>query len=429
MTGPAGPTGGTGGDPSPVAVAGPDPAAHQPDADQPAHRDSTGTGTDAVPAGTPRRWDRVGEYGRAVILVLPAWVVGRVLVVGALVAAHLGVSTLRPHNPAAALRVHQGLLAWDGGWYDTIARHGYTAAGQQSLRFYPAFPLAGRYLGDLPGVGAGPALVAVSNLCALAAMAALVVLIRHDLGDAGLARRSAWLLGLAPPAYSLVLGYADATLLLCSVVTFLGARTGRWWWAAAAGLVGGLVRPVGVLLVVPVAVELWRQRRTASPGRRWVPRITALVAPVAGTAIFLGWVGAQFGDPWLPLRVQQQSGHRGGFTVPLSAMAHSLASVVHGHHLGSALHIPWALVCLALLVVVFRRLPLAYGAFSAAVLVVSLSSSNLDSFERYALGAFPLVVAASTFTSRRSVEGVVLVVAAIGMTAYALLAFVGVVVP
>jgi hypothetical protein len=110
-------------------------------------------------------------------------------------------------------------------------------------------------------------------------------------------------------------------------------------------------------------------------------------------------------------------------------MAHSLASVVHGHHLGSALHIPWALVCLALLVVVFRRLPLAYGAFSAAVLVVSLSSSNLDSFERYALGAFPLVVAASTFTSRRSVEAVVLVVAAIGMTAYALLAFVGVVVP
>jgi hypothetical protein len=63
------------------------------------------------------------------------------------------------------------------------------------------------------------------------------------------------------------------------------------------------------------------------------------------------------------------------------------------------------------------------------VLLVSLSSSNLDSFERYALGAFPLVVAASTFTTRRSVEIVVLVVAAGGMAAYTLLALLGVVVP
>jgi len=110
-------------------------------------------------------------------------------------------------------------------------------------------------------------------------------------------------------------------------------------------------------------------------------------------------------------------------------MAHDVASAVHGHHLGSALHIPWALVCLALLVVVFRRMPLAYGAFAAAVLVVSLSSSNLDSFERYALGAFPLVVGASTLTARRGVEAVVLVVAALTMAAYALLALLNVVVP
>ena len=372
---------------------------------------------------------RVGEFGRAVVLVLPAWLAARVLVAVALVVAHLGVSTLRPHNPAADFRVGQGLLAWDGGWYESIARHGYSASGAQSVRFYPAFPLAGRLLGAVPGIGDGPALVILANLCALAAMAALVVLVRHDLGDADLARRSGWLLGLAPPAYVLVLGYADAALLLCSVVTFLGARTGRWWWAAAGGLVAGLVRPVGVLLVVPVAVELWQQRRTARSGRRWVPRIAALVAPVAGTAAFLGWVGAQFGDPWLPLRVQQQRGHRGGITVPLSAMAHDVASAVHGHHLGSALHIPWALVCLALLVVVFRRMPLAYGAFAAAVLVVSLSSSNLDSFERYALGAFPLVVGASTLTARRGVEAGVLVVAALTMAAYALLALLNVVVP
>jgi hypothetical protein len=60
---------------------------------------------------------------------------------------------------------------------------------------------------------------------------------------------------------------------------------------------------------------------------------------------------------------------------------------------------------------------------------VSVTRSNLDSFERYALGAFPLVIAASTLTARRGVEIGVLAVAGAGLVGYAFLAFVGVVVP
>ncbi len=384
---------------------------------------------------------RSRQLATATLIALPAWLVARVLVAGALIGAHLGVSTLRPHNAAAVLRVHQGLLAWDGGWYESIARHGYATAGVQSVRFYPAFPLAGRLVGHIPGIGPGPALVAIANLSSLAAMAGVVLLVRHDFGDGGLARRSAWLLGLAPSAYSLVLGYADGPLLLCTVTCFLGARTQRWWWAAGAGLAAGLVRPVGILVVIPVVVEVWRQHRAAPgggvgaaagekrTGRSALAQGSAIAAPLVGTAIFLVWVRAQFGDLWLPFRLQQQGGHRGSLTLPLTSMWHNLVSVAHGHHLGSASHIPWAIVAVALVVVAFRRLPLSYGLFAAAVVVVSLASSNLDSFERYALGAFPLVVAASTLTSRRGVETVVLVVSAAAMTGYALLAFLGVVVP
>ncbi len=110
-------------------------------------------------------------------------------------------------------------------------------------------------------------------------------------------------------------------------------------------------------------------------------------------------------------------------------MWHNLLSVVHGHHLGSASHVPWVVVSLVLLVVAFRRLPLSYALLATAVLAVSLASSNLDSFERYALGAFPLVVAASTLTARRRVEVAVLAASALAMVAYALLAFFGMVVP
>jgi len=110
-------------------------------------------------------------------------------------------------------------------------------------------------------------------------------------------------------------------------------------------------------------------------------------------------------------------------------MWHNATNAIHGHHLGSAAHIPWVLLCIVLLVLAFARLPVSYGAYAAAVLAVSLTSSNLDSFERYALGAFPLVIAASTLTRRRAVEVVVLLASGVAMAGYAYLAFVGIVVP
>ena len=383
----------------------------------------------AVGDGAPGVRSAVDTAGRAVLEVLPAWVVARVIVAVALVVAHLTVTTVRPGNPGAVQRVHQGLLGWDAGWYHAIATRGYAGAGLQSVRFFPLYPLVGRYLADVPGVGASVALVVVANACALLAMAALLLLVRSDLGDADLARRSVWLLALAPSAYCFVLAYADAALLLGAVVTFLGMRTGRWWWAALAGLAAGAVRPVGVLLVVPLALEIWTRRHDGTGGRGWWARGIALVAPLVGAGAYLAWVGHRFGDAWLPLTVQQQQGHRGQFALPVTAMGHDLADAVHGHHLGSALHVPWVAVFVVLAVVAWRRLPASYALFGSAVLLVSLSSTNLDSFERYALGAFPLVIAASTATAGRRVEVVVLVASGAAMAAYATLSFLGVVVP
>ena len=352
--------------------------------------------------------------------MLPAWVVARLVVLVALVVAHVSVRSLRPGDTQAVLRVHQGLLSWDAGWYESIARAGYAGAGMQSVRFFPALPLAARVAGWLPGAGPGVGVVVVANLAALAGMAVLVLLVCRETGDDALARRAVWLLALAPPAYTLVLGYAEGALLLCTTTAFVALRSGRWWWAAAAGAVAGTVRPVGLLLVVPAAVEATRPwwPGGSRPGLGTVPgRVAAVVAPVVGTGAYLAWVDARYGDPWLPFHVQESPGHRGPVTVPFGPALHDLDGVLHGHHLGEASHLPWVALSLVLLVVAFRRLPVSYGAFSAGVLAVSLTSSNLDSFERYALSAFPLVIAASLGTGRPVVERTVLVVAGTGMAA------------
>jgi hypothetical protein len=86
-------------------------------------------------------------------------------------------------------------------------------------------------------------------------------------------------------------------------------------------------------------------------------------------------------------------------------------------------------VFLALLVVVWRRLPGSYTAFTAVTLLVALSAENLDSFERYALGAFPLLLALAMVTRRDIVERTVLTLAAGALVGYSVLAFFGVSVP
>jgi hypothetical protein len=355
------------------------------------------------------------------------WVTARVVVGGALVFAHELVTQAHPTASVAA-RVHQGLLGWDAGWYESIARHGYAGAGHASLRFFPLVPLLTRALASVPGIDVGPALVVVANLSALVGVALLAVLVRRETGDTALARRAAWLVCLVPPAFTLVMGYAEGTLLALTVGTMLALRARAWWWAAALGLAAGATRPIGMLLVVPAALEALRGARDA-PRARWVARGAAVAGPVAGLAGFLGWVGWRYGDVWAPLRVQQQGAHRGSMADPVRTLAHDASLLAHGHHLGSALHLPWALLALSLLIVSLRRWPIAYGAFAAAVLVVALTASNLDGFERYALSAFPLALAGASVTSGARVERAVLTLAAAGLATYALLAFTNLYVP
>ena len=103
--------------------------------------------------------------------------------------------------------------------------------------------------------------------------------------------------------------------------------------------------------------------------------------------------------------------------------------MVHGHHVGDVLHVPWIGVAAILIVVAFWRLPVSYGAFALCVVVVALSGSNLDSFERYALSVFPLVIAGATLIRSSRVATVTYVLSGTAMALYAVLAFQGAYVP
>jgi hypothetical protein len=367
---------------------------------------------------------------------LPAWLAARAIVLAALALAHFIFTNLHVRDDAVAGQLHQGLFAWDGGFYRGIAAHGYGfgAVPHESLRFFPLFPLAGRALGVLFGGRPDIALIVLANGSALVLGALLHRLVLIEKHDVALARRAAWLVALVPPAFVLVLGYSEATFMALAVGMFLAMRTGRWWWAALLGVLAALTRPVGILLAVPAGIEATRWFLTTRRIGRWrwraaMPRLATVASAPAGAAIFLAWVWARYGDPLLPLHVQEDARRRGHVVDPLTALLHEGRGILHGHHVGSGLHVPWALALVALVVVCLRRWPACYGAFAAAMLLAALSSKNLDSLERYALSAFPFVLTGASLTASDRLERATLVLGAVAMEGYAVLAFLNAVVP
>ncbi len=363
----------------------------------------------------------------ALAAALPPWLVARAVVLGALFLAHYIVSHTHPGAAGVALRTHQGLLGWDAGYYRDIAHMGYAPLGHDALRFFPLVPILARALKDITGLSVSFTLLVVSNLSALGVGLGLYGLVRAEGFGRDMARRVAWLVALVPPAFVLVMGYADATFMLLAIVAFFGYRRGRWGLAAIMGILAGLCRPVAIVLVLPAAFEAWRGWRSC-PRRQRLGRLGAVLGPVVGIGLYLGWVQWRFSDGLAPIREQTANNLRGGLANPFLTFGHDLRGMLH-HHIGSGLHVPWFVLCVVLMVVCFRRLPACYGLFVAGMLALAASSSNLDSFERYALSAFPLLIGAVSLTAGERMERSVLALATAGMAGYSVLAFLNAYVP
>ena len=363
----------------------------------------------------------------ALVTWLP-WLLARVAVTLALIASKFEVTHFTPLNSKAVELSRNGLLGYDAGWYQSIAANGYGGSGYSSERFYPLFPLLIKSLHLLTPFGWSFITVVLANAMAFVAGMALYLLVKIDLKDTLVARRSVWLLCLAPISFSLVFGYAESMLLVFAILTLLFLRRKAWWWAGLFGLLAATTRPLGLLLVAPALIEVVQSRKELS-GRRVIAGAAAVLGPIIGTMSYLTWVAIAFGDFWAPIKIQQRPLHHGPLTNPLVVLYHAVFNLFHGHHIGTALHLPWICLAIVLIVVAFRRLPLSYAVFSLAIVLVALSGSNLDSFERYLLSAFPLIIVAAGWLRAKNTAVIVLSASAIVMSGYAFLTFQGLYVP
>ncbi len=291
-----------------------------------------------------------------------------------------------------AFGIGDRLLAWDASWYRELADRGYGGAPDEAIRFFPLLPVFGWLLASAPGVDAGAAVAVAALVGTLAALAAVRQVVTDRFG-AGVGDTAAWMLVAWPANIALALAYPTGWTVAATILTLERLERGRFGHAAAWAAVAALARPTGLLLIVPIVVVAIRDRRTLRP------LMLPALATTAGV-VTMGAVSLRHHDAVDAFR-SAQTPLRGDIVDPLSRIATGVADLA-GRDILDGLHLGFVILVLGLVVLAFRLLPRSWAVHATAVVLVTVSVENWNSFERYVYDAPQLLVAAAVATSRAS---------------------------
>jgi len=350
-----------------------------------------------------------------------AWLASRILVTGLGVIASVVFGRAEVGLDRAVPEPFALLGSWDTTWYLDIARRGYAFdVGQvgevfTNVAFFPLLPLI---MGAALAIGLNPfwvALVAANGMF-LVALVSLHSLTRGRLGRV-MADRATWALALAPPAIVASMAYTEGIALGLAIGAGYLAWKQRFAWAGFVAAFAVLIRPTGILAVVPVVMLAWY---AGDEGRR--RRLIAAAAPSAAMLVsFLAVMQVRQGGWDLPLRAQAAWG-RGQLGVGLLSLlpqklGSALGGVFGGDLLGSrdllgketisqlsglsvgdwsaaVRDLLFGILYVVLLSALWRReggLRSPWVLYSFLILAMPLASGSVTSLARLGLLAYPLV--------------------------------------
>jgi hypothetical protein len=335
------------------------------------------------------------------------------------------------------------LARWDSVWYLNIAKSGY-AATSHSLAFLPLYPWLIRVLGFVTRSD-----LVAGVLISLAAFAVTLALLHRLVSldfPEEVARTTVMLLAFCPMAMFLSAVYTESLFLALSVASIYAARRERW---LAAGIFGGLAalsRNGGIALFLPLAIlylygprdsdravpTRWAaEARTGVqrllPRYRLAPEAAWILLVPAALGAYLAYLGIRYGQALAPF--QSETFWFRKSTFPLTTIWDSakqawngLRQLIHGPNppyyvpgyaqsvISAALQdvylFGFLIFGVVALIAGLRRLPVAYSAYSFAMLVIALSDpvtlQPLASLPRYELVIFPMFIWAAQAITRRN---------------------------
>ncbi len=341
------------------------------------------------------------------IVALMAYVLSR----GFVVAGAAGIVTERaiaarpkdfdPNNPPplignAGKGILDVLLDWDSAWYLRIVRNGYprlvppdVTFGDLEARaaFFPVYPFLVRLLNHLPG---GDVWVAIGlNIVLGAAFIYLVGILARRLWDVEVAQRAMVLTAMFPGSFVLLYAYSEAVMLFAMALCLWWLHERKWLAAGIAAAIVTAARPNGVAAAVACGVAALFAIKER---REWKALAAPIIAPI-GWLVFQVLLSRHADESGVWFRVQREAWDE-GLSFGVTALSRTWKAVIDP--LGS----PGSMFTLgsivAMLLMIYGswkvKIPPAWTAYSATVLLLMLLPSTVTARPRFLYTAFPLLI-------------------------------------
>jgi len=283
---------------------------------------------------------------------------------------------------------------WDSKWYFSIAANGYERGDgsfsvQKNFAFFPLYPLAMKLVSHATG-GLMTAGFLVSNAAFLAALLFLHKLALMDY-DRQVAFNATLFALVFPTSLFFSAIMTESLFLLLSVLVFYFARRGRWAAAGLAGTLAALTRPVGILLIIPAAVEFFR-------GHSERKNIFYLLLIPLGLLSFMAYLHYHTGDALAFMKIQGAWGRQ---LLPPTGV---LISGLYGVSLGVRIAVFSALYAAAgVAVMAWRKFRLSYILHTILQFLAPLLT-GLFCIPRYVTTIFPLYILLAALASKKCVR-------------------------
>ena len=387
----------------------------------PALADATSTATAPAPVTAVR--PATADHPSASPVRRPgAWLV-RPLVIFA-VARALTWATLIVCAAVTHRSLARVVNRWDSRWFIRAAVGGWPShlphvdghVAASTVAFFPVYPLAVRWLGDLTGLSPLASGLTVTTVTGLTATVGVWMLVRHY-DDQAAADRATLLVAVFPGAFVLSLAYSEGITVTCVAFGLLALLTRRWVVAGILGLVATATIPIALAFEVSC---LWCAYRAVVGRRNW----RALAAPVLtplGFVAYQVWLWQHTGN----LRAWELT-ERGGwksyasFGYALDTVGHMLRDPVANNKTGFLLFGGMVVAGLGTVVAIRQKMPWPMVLYGVTAALAASVAAPVGLRPRFVFIAFPLIIAIGIWLRGRVYAAAVTIsiVALIALTAY-----------
>ncbi|MGN0107579.1 MAG: glycosyltransferase family 39 protein [Hominilimicola sp.] len=323
---------------------------------------------------------------------------------------------------------------WDGPHYLEIAANGYSHHIEEGqylmLVFFPLFPLITRIFHYIiPNYTV--AAITVSTLCYAGGCTLMHRLVTIDYSKST-AMKSIIFLSVYPFAFFFGSVMTESVFFLFVIATFLAIRNHKWLLAGILGMFAALSRSVGVLMIIPAAVEwvqheqpisLIRDKKWKLLGHKFTAVLPVLIMPI-GTLIYLFINYKTTGDAFIFKQYQSEhwSMNLQFFGKTLRALWEYVTRPGYDWSTISCMFIPELLalpILAAIILYSTRRTRSLYVIFMLIYYAFNAAASWPLSLSRYLSCMFPIFWIAAEFTDRHKwLELPLTAVMAIGLGIY-----------